>query len=95
MSHVEKYSGMHAMSTVKTVNCALKHCSGFETSGTLYQATQCNIAEDVNFQQYCCKNIKSHMLYAVCCLEDAMLRGTAVHKKILTELKFLMLHSLS
>jgi len=47
----------------KTVQSKIKVLRLFETSVTIYQSTQCNVSEDLHFEQYRCENPKPRSSY--------------------------------
>jgi hypothetical protein len=58
-------SGSISSERVYKLSCVtlkMKALRCFETSVAVYQSTQRNIPEDLNFQQYRCENLKSHAL---------------------------------
>ena len=49
--------GLH----LNCVTSKMKALRSLQMSGTSHQITQCNIPEELNLQQHCCENLKSHM----------------------------------
>lgn len=63
---LNSYQNLRAQQPKQAINGRLDHNEGttiLQTMVTIWQSTQCNLQEDLNFHQHWCKDIKSHNIW--------------------------------